>query len=530
MLSAPLTIDDSPNSDTLTISHTYSITNFWVLSTNKQRYNCQFYPLGIHSWVAKPATAIRSMPMELSFPRRRTVQTRIDLPIDFKLSNFTNTIAGPAAELRVKRAYHGQTMWLDYEYKSLTNFVPASLAAEHLGSLDRMEDALGYSLTWQNMDGLGGSNGFNWPVFALAAVYAVLLAVGIGLLCRRQCRLASAAIQPPLLDRELNGLGGWLVLVAINLVFGPLRLLVVLSRTLDAYSLLHWHALTAPGGVSYHPAHAPVLTFELLGNITLLILTLFVVVLFFQRRPIFPRWFIVLLLVNAAFMALDAAAMQILKPSSSAIVPGLMPAIVGCCIWIPYMCSSRRVKATFGRSARLGIEPVPRPPPPGMEPVLTNIARPEPPLRHYHGGAHMIFLWLCVLALPLAFLEMNLKNAWTTGVSIAVFSLSVVFAIVAMVKQSNSDMPRTIKSLPLMLAAGIALFLYTALMCGMAVSILEHGSGKKIPSLSTGALYSILSVVFPSLFSCLGFAGLVLLIRYQNTSKKSPSAPPGQNN
>src|SRR2546427_7743878 len=98
-------VEDSPNSDTLTVSHTYSITNFWALSADKQLYNCQFYPLAIHTWIAKPTTAIRSMPMELSFPRRRSVQTRIELPREFELSNFTNTIAGVAAELRIERAF-----------------------------------------------------------------------------------------------------------------------------------------------------------------------------------------------------------------------------------------------------------------------------------------------------------------------------------------------------------------------------------------------------------------------------------------
>ena len=153
--SAPLVIEDSSNSDTLIFKHAYSITNFWVLSDNKQRYTCQFYPLGIHSWITKPATAVRSMPIEISFPRRRSVQTRINLPEYFALSSCTNTITGPAAELRMTRSYHGQTLWMDYEYNARTNLVPASLTVDHLNSLDRMEDALGYSLTWQNMDGIG---------------------------------------------------------------------------------------------------------------------------------------------------------------------------------------------------------------------------------------------------------------------------------------------------------------------------------------------------------------------------------------
>jgi transglutaminase-like putative cysteine protease len=352
---APMVVEDSPNSDTVTLSHTYSVTNFWVLSADKQRYSCQFYPLGIHTWIAKPTTAVRSMPMELSFARRRSVRTRIELPREFALSNSTNTIAGPAAELQVKRAYRGQTVWLDYEYRALTNFVPVSLTAAHLKSLDQMEDVLNYALNWQNKDGVAGRSGFNWPIFMLGAVYAGLFLTGAGLLSHRQCRSlsAGASAEPPLLDPKLSGLGGWLILVGIGLVCSPLRVLGSMIQSLDSFSPANWYALTHPGGVSYHPAWGTLLTLELLSQITVLILSLFVVVLFFQKRRIFPRWFITLLVLNSIFILGDEIAVHIVKTPSAAatlqVSRTVMQVFIGCAIWIPYMCVSRRVKATFVR-------------------------------------------------------------------------------------------------------------------------------------------------------------------------------------
>src|SRR5258706_5003529 len=347
----PMAIEDSPNSDTLTFTHIYSITNFWVLSADKDRYTCQFYPLGIHTWITKPRTALRSMPMELSFPRGRYVHTTIELPREFKLSNFTNTFAGPAAELRVKRAYRGQTLWLDYEYRALTNFVPVSLTAEHLNSLDQMENALGYSLDWQNMDSVASTSQFNWPIFLLAVIYTATFSIGAALFCRHQCRLLPA--QPPLVDRTLSGLGGWLILVGIGLIPGPLRLLLNMSRTWGCFSLLKWQALTNPRGIPYQPVWGPLLTFELLGQLSILIFSFLVLLLFFQKRLIFPRWFIALLVLNAFFVVTDTIGVQFLKvsPPTAPTDPsrGLMQVIVGCGIWIPYMCKSRRVKATFIR-------------------------------------------------------------------------------------------------------------------------------------------------------------------------------------
>jgi Protein of unknown function (DUF2569) len=362
-------------------------------------------------------------------------------------------------------------------------------------------------------------------MFGLAAVYTLVSAVGIGLLCWHQCRRVPATLKPPITNRPLSGIDGWLILAAVFLFFWPLVLLVRVAHFFGTYWLWKWQALTVPGGVDYHPFYGSLLTFELLGNVTLLVLSVFVIVIFFQERPFFPRWFIGSLLLNFIFVGLDGAAFQVIKPSTSLVSPELVVAIVVCCVWIPYIRRSRRVRVTFERIAVPETAPVARVPAPGLESVVTNVARPKPPLRHYGGAVHMIFLWLCLLSLPLAFLDGHLKNAWTTGVSIATFVLSFVFAIVAMVKQSHSVMPQKIKSLPFIFVAGIVLFLYTALWCGIAEGALENQSGRKIrPSDKTAAL-SVISVVFPAMFSCLGFAGLALLISHQSALKNRPPVP-----
>ncbi len=351
---APFIVDDFPKSDTLVITHEYTISNFWVLAPDKQHYRCEFYPLGIHSWIMKPTTSIRSMPLELSFPRERIVHTEINLPREFKLSNFTNTITGPGAELYIQRTFFGRTVTLDYKYRALTNFVPVSLVADHLGSLDRMENALGYSLIWETMD-TSGTNQFNWPIFLLIAFYSLLLAIGVALTYRFQNRSpVQISPVPPIIESSVSGLGGWLILVGLGLVFSAFRLIFVMIRTSNLFSLWKWQALTTPGGISYQPAMAPLLIFEFLGYLTTMALCLFALVLFFQKRRFFPRWFIGMLIFNATFILLDSVAAKMLIHSSNpqseiTMTRNLAQVVVGCSIWIPYMCVSRRVKATFVR-------------------------------------------------------------------------------------------------------------------------------------------------------------------------------------
>ena len=189
----------------------------------------------------------------------------------------------------------------------------------------------------------------------LAAIYCAVFCVGAGLVCRHQCLTpaAAAATPPPLPGENLTGLGGWLILVGIGRVFGPFILLLKTIRSFPTFSLLKWHAMTNPGGVSYQPAWGPLLTLELLAQLSLVILGGFALVLFFQKRRIFPRWFIALMVFDALFVAGDMVGIQFIKTSSPALTTklfqNLTQVVIQCGIWIPYMCVSRRVKATFVR-------------------------------------------------------------------------------------------------------------------------------------------------------------------------------------
>lgn len=352
----PMEVDDSPNSDTIAITDRYLITNFWVLSADRQRYTCQFYPLNVHTWIARPVASVRSMPMAISFPRRCRVNTEIELPIKFPVTKVDKLIQDSSAELRIQRKSNGRVVWLDYDYRSRTNFIPVADVAGHLQTLDDMEDALGFSLKWQSMDSIGKTSQFNWPVFLLASIYSMVFAGAAGVLCYRQCWKSpgpAANVPPPLPGQNLSGLGGWLILVGIGLVLKPVFVIASIGRSLGNFSLWKWHGLTEPGGVSYNPLWGPVLTFELLGQISLALLTLILLVLFFQKRRIFPRWFIGLMILNAVFVFADMLGVHFLGYSTDASMAirtrNITNVIFGCGIWIPYMLVSKRVKATFVR-------------------------------------------------------------------------------------------------------------------------------------------------------------------------------------
>lgn len=151
---------------------------------------------------------------------------------------------------------------------------------------------------------------------------------------------------------EPNGLGGWLVLVAIGLVISPLRLLAFLVQTYPPIlSDGTWDVLTTPASDAYHPLWAPLLVFEFIGNVAFVVVGFWLLTLFFLRSARFPKSYIWVALLNLAFIVLDAWLTTFVLPDEAMFDPEtameLARSLVAAVIWVPYMLLSRRVRNTF---------------------------------------------------------------------------------------------------------------------------------------------------------------------------------------
>ncbi|HEX9949551.1 MAG TPA: DUF2569 domain-containing protein [Thermodesulfobacteriota bacterium] len=152
--------------------------------------------------------------------------------------------------------------------------------------------------------------------------------------------------------KQYDKIGGWLILVAIGLIFTPIRLLVVLFKDLlPALSADTWSRLTTPGTEAYHPLWAPLLLFEIIGNCLFILFPIIIAIFFFQKRRFVPRLVIMLLLSNLVFVAIDYFAADLIPFVAAQEDIGslieLIRVFIGCVIWVPYFLVSKRVKATF---------------------------------------------------------------------------------------------------------------------------------------------------------------------------------------
>jgi Protein of unknown function (DUF2569) len=153
-------------------------------------------------------------------------------------------------------------------------------------------------------------------------------------------------------SKRYEGIGGWLIWVAIILVRAPIAICVTLFRSVFPF-LRHdtWIGLTTKDSEAYHPLWAPVIVSELTVNFMFLALALYTLVLFFRRKQLFPKFMIGLMLANLIWEVLLGFVLKQIPDAAgdSLVFVGAIGLVLACGIWIPYLMVSKRVRATFTR-------------------------------------------------------------------------------------------------------------------------------------------------------------------------------------
>ncbi|UXY13611.1 DUF2569 domain-containing protein [Chitiniphilus purpureus] len=153
-------------------------------------------------------------------------------------------------------------------------------------------------------------------------------------------------------EKNLEGLGGWLILVGLGIIISPLR---ILGQMFVMYSEIFsngvWAALTTPGTEVYNPLWASILFGEMALNGVLALVWIFIAFLFFSKKKVFPKWYIGILLFTVVFILIDALVIKAVLPDEpifdAQTYKELGRSLLVALIWIPYMQVSKRVKATF---------------------------------------------------------------------------------------------------------------------------------------------------------------------------------------
>lgn len=153
-------------------------------------------------------------------------------------------------------------------------------------------------------------------------------------------------------EQKLKGLGGWLILVGLGVVFGPIRMLV---QTVPLYYSMFaegtFGLLTNPDSDYYTPFMGAYIVAEMICNLAILLASVYLIYLFFSKHYLFPKLYIAVLVASIVFIFTDAWVGTFFFPDEplmdEEIAREFGRSIIGAIIWIPYMLISKRVKLTF---------------------------------------------------------------------------------------------------------------------------------------------------------------------------------------
>ena len=153
-------------------------------------------------------------------------------------------------------------------------------------------------------------------------------------------------------NNNLKGLGGWLILLGIGVVIGPLRMAVEFGPLYyGIFTDGSFEILTTQGSEAYHPMWGPLLVFETVFNSLMIMASCYLIYLFFSKHYLFPKVYIAIVLFSFVSIPVYAWLVSFVLPDGPMFGPAstkeLARAIFTLVIWVPYMLISKRVKATF---------------------------------------------------------------------------------------------------------------------------------------------------------------------------------------
>lgn len=375
-----MTVSDEADKNRVTTTEHYLIENMSKWYESEQQYAVNLHAPDIDDLVTDPSTPIRTAPLALSHPMDVSVRTEVLLPRDWPIKPESSKVEAPAFLLERNIDLSERKLIIRDRFRTRLDEISAADTPSYVANLKRARAELGYSLWWTKEKTEAPAakprwiDRLNWPVALLGLSVLALCLVGARRLYRYD---PEPRIDPR--HANLNGIRGWLWFPALATVIGPLVILHTLYTGAGAYTTDTWVKLTTFGQAAYHPAWAPALLVEFIGNLVLLVFALLILVLFSQRRSSVPRLFVALMLLRSA-VVIAATVLSAKIPAVGKSTPQEAFAFVGVlfssALWIAYFLASHRVRATFVR--RLAPVASPAVDETQPEPANPESASPEP--------------------------------------------------------------------------------------------------------------------------------------------------------
>jgi transglutaminase-like putative cysteine protease len=355
---APLDVTDDASKNRVRVVEHYRIPKPFEDDEDAQlRFEISAYSLT--DFVSKPDTKQRTTPLAVSHPVNIAHRIEVRLPESWPVRKESGTVRDGAFEFKYRRG-HGKTnrvIVLDYEFRSLSDFVAPEQIAGYLKDLERVDDEISYWLT------------YNMAAPAVAELEVLVFpALAVGLLLSVWWAIRLYRYSPPPHPGQVppqwpSGIRGWLLLPAIGVIAFPVICAITVWAPIRLFDVDTWPTVDALARDWSRASVRPLVMLLVASGVVMFATACTLLVLFFKRRTSVPRLYIAMLWAQmlygiVLYTVLDPYLVFEESHGFFDIAADLLPNV----IWTAYFLRSRRVQATFtrvrGPVATLPDEPV----------------------------------------------------------------------------------------------------------------------------------------------------------------------------
>jgi hypothetical protein len=352
-----LQVSDAEAANQILTKETYVIPEMLESSDEGKRRVADFLMPDISQVLREPQETVRKSPLRLIYPHDVSQRTEVLLPASWPLKPRSAVIDDPAFHFEQSTVVDGSHLIITDHYQALTDEVAAQDMPRYIGNLARARTIVGYELAWGSEAAASkvttvtpsGVDRMNWPL-VLLALASFGFWIWLAITTYRYDPSPSNEC-----DKRWVGVGGWLLLPTLGLVFRPLMYGRALANLAGIMDITRWSQLTTYGGHAYNALWAPLLLLQLINNSGQFVFSLLLLLLLFKHRSSFPR--------IAVGAVMSGVIVHILIMGLERLIPTAKTnpqawtqdaaSLISTIFWSVYLLRSQRVKATFVRRYRL---------------------------------------------------------------------------------------------------------------------------------------------------------------------------------
>jgi hypothetical protein len=146
MQTAPLIYADDEQQNKIEVDEFYSIRKIWSHLPDETFFHCRIFAANVEMAMKPPVVSLRTMPLGVPYLEHQIFHAEVRVPVLAMIKPDDQTIENPAFYFHRAVTITGEKLFLDYEYRSLTDVVLPEAVPAYVRQLDSAADLMGYTI------------------------------------------------------------------------------------------------------------------------------------------------------------------------------------------------------------------------------------------------------------------------------------------------------------------------------------------------------------------------------------------------